>query len=197
MEIQMNIPTKSEVLLRDVINHYHPEFYRSADIRNLAKKHPEYFNVERLIEECMAHVGGYRFVDCAHYDFSDRSDSKTASIRSAPRKPGSVSHAGEIAGVTSAGGGLKAGDLRCVVFNPLVQGGALRYYYLPRSWWTGNIIRHPTSGVGKITYSYNRTQDHIQKFLGYECADFEELAKTSSMGALSAHRGFTVGQAGA
>lgn len=166
--------SKQLVLMRDVICIYHPEFRHSADLRRYGMAHPEIFNVERLIEESLAAVGPYRFIDGDHEDFSDGTDSKTASIRVNPARPGCNTHTGEITGVETAGGGRKAGALRCTIYNPHTDG--LKFYFLPKSMWSQKITIHPTSGVGKIVYTYNRLSDSIPKFRGYECTNFEELA---------------------
>jgi hypothetical protein len=167
--------SKSLVLMRDVICQYHPRFRNSQDLREYGMEDPEMFNVERLVEESLAEVGTYDFIDGVHADFTDGTDSKTASIRVNPMKPGTNSYGGEISGVETAGGGRKQGALRCVIYNPHKDN--LKYYFLPKSWWERNITLHPSSGVGKITYTYHEPYDHIVKFHGYECANFEELAK--------------------
>ena len=169
--------SKSLVLMRDVICEYHPRFRKSAEIRRFGLECPDHFKVERLVEECLAALGPYEFVDGDHYDFSDFSDSKTASIRLNPVQPGRNTHIGEIAGVETAGGGQKAGSLRCTIYNPHKPGGELKFYFLPRSFWKNYITIHPSSGVGKIMYSYNRVHDDIVKFSGYECSSFKELAR--------------------
>jgi hypothetical protein len=167
--------SKAHVLMRDVICEYHPEFRRSKDLRRYGLQHSTIFNVERLIEESLAALGPYEFIDAAHADFSDGSDSKTASIRENPTMPGRNTHRGEISGVETAGGGQKYGALRCTIYNP--HKDTLKFYYLPRHFWSSNITIHPTSLVGKIMYTYNRVHDDILKFDGYECKSFEELAR--------------------
>lgn len=169
--------SKAQVLMRDVITEYHPEFRRSQDLRRYGQENPTIFNVERLIEESLAAVGSYRFIDAAHADFDDGTDSKTASIRVNPSAPGRNTHIGEISNVETAGGGQKAGALRCIIYNPHQDG--LRYYFLPKSHWQHWITLHPSSGIGKIKYTYNRVRDEIPKFLGFECGSFEELARAS------------------
>ena len=169
--------SKNLVLMRDVICVYHPEFRKSKDLQAYGLKHSDIFNVERLIEESLAAVGPYQFIDGDHADFSDGTDSKTASIRVNPIKPGANSHNGEISGVETAGGGRKAGALRCTIFNPHTD--SLKFYFLPKSMWSRNITIHPSSGVGKIVYTYHRPYDHIVKFHGHECSSFEELARTN------------------
>ena len=167
--------SKSLVLMRDVITIYHPEFRKSRDLRSYGMKHPDIFNVERLIEESLAAVGPYKFIDGDHCDFTDGSDSKTASIRVNPSSPGRNTHIGEIAGVETAGGGRKEGALRCTIYNP--HKDELRFYFLPKRMWSNHITLHPTSGVGKVMYTYNRVHDDIIKFQGYECGSFEDLAR--------------------
>lgn len=169
--------SKQLVLMRDVICVYHPEFRRSADLCRYGMAHPDIFNVERLIEESLAAVGPYKFIDGEHEDFSDGTDSKTASIRVNPVKPGRNTYGGEISGVETAGGGRKGGALRCTIYNPHKDG--LKFYFLPKHMWERNITIHPSSGVGKIMYTYNRPGDYIARFDGYECASFEELARAS------------------
>jgi hypothetical protein len=168
--------SKSLVLMRDVICIYHPEFRKSKDLRRYGMKHSDIFNVERLIEESLAAVGPYKFIDGDHADFSDGTDSKTASIRVNPSREGGNSYVGEITGVETAGGGQKAGALRCTIYNPHLNG--LKFYFLPKSLWSRHITIHPSSGVGKVMYSYHQPTDFIKKFQGYECGDFEELSRT-------------------
>jgi hypothetical protein len=166
--------SKNLVLMRDVITQYHPEFRKSKDLRAYGLQHPDIFNVERLVEESLAAVGPYQFIDAAHADFSDGTDSKTASIRVNPAVAGGRSHGGEISGVETAGGGRKIGALRCTIYNP--HKDQLRYYFLPKRMWQSRITLHPSSGIGKIMYTYHREHDHIVKFHGYECASFVALA---------------------
>ena len=161
--------------MRDVIQHYNPEFIASRDLRRSGLRNPRMFNIEYLVEQSLAHVGGYDFIDADHADFTDGTDSKTASIRVNPLKPGTNSYGGEITGVETAGGGRKQGALRCIIYNPHKDN--LKFYLLPKSWWERNITLHPSSGVGKITYTYHEPLDHIVKFHGYECANFVELAR--------------------
>lgn len=169
--------SKSLVLMRDVICLYHPKFRKSKDLRAYGMEHPDIFNVERLVEESLATLGPYKFIDGDHADFSDGTDSKTASIRFNPVRPGLNSHAGEISAVSTAGGGHKLGALRCTIYNPHKDN--LKFYFLPKSMWRHNITIHPSSGIGKIMYTYNRAGDYISKFEGFECSSFKELARAT------------------
>jgi hypothetical protein len=167
--------SKNLVLMRDVICLYHPEFRKSKDLRTYGMKHADIFNVERLIEESLAAVGPYKFIDGDHADFSDGTDSKTASIRVKPLVTGRNSYGGEISAVETAGGGRKAGALRCIIYNPHKDN--LKFYFLPKSMWSHHITIHPSSGIGKVMYSYNRPGDYIAKFEGFQCSSFKELAR--------------------
>lgn len=168
--------TKEYVIMRDIICKHHPEFADCKALRTYGLKHSDIFNVTKLVEQTLAHLGNYNLLeDDSHADFSDGTDSKTASIRINPTKPNANTHAGEISGVTSIAGSQKAGDLRCTIFNPHTD--SVRCYYLPKRMWRNNITYHPTSGVGKIVYTYNTYKDTISKLEGYECKDFVELAQ--------------------
>jgi len=167
--------SKQLVLMRDIIIKHHPRFRRSQVLRREGLKDPLNFNIERLVEQSLAELGTYDFIDAHHADYSDGSDCKTASIRVNPVKQGHRSYGGEITGVETAGGGRKQGALRCIIYNP--HKDSLKYYFLPKSWWEYNITIHPSSGVGKIVYTYHEPYDHIVKFHGYECESFEQLAR--------------------
>ena len=170
--------SKSLVLMRDVICIYHPDFRRSRDLQSYGLRQPHIFNVERLVEESLAAVGPYKFIDGEHCDFDDGTDSKTASIRVNPVRVGGNSHTGEISNVETAGGGRKMGALRCTIYNPHQDN--LKFYFLPRDMWSQNITIHPTSWIGKIMYTYHRPSDYINKLEGYQCSSFEELARMSA-----------------
>lgn len=162
--------SKEILLIKDIISQYHPIFSESKDLKRLAKKHPEYFNVCSLVEESMAAASGgkYKFVNGAHADFSDGSDSKTSSINL-------QSSRGEFGNVVSPGGFYKSGALRCVVYNPFSQ--SLMYYFLPKKAWETEVNFHPTTNFGRIIFSYNRNQGRIVKFDQYRCNSFIDLAR--------------------
>jgi hypothetical protein len=169
--------SKEFLLMRDVICEYHPSFLESKKLRKFGLEQPELFKVEKLVEQCMASIGGYDYIDAAHADFSDGSDSKTASISYNPIKTKAKHHIhyiGEINNVSKVSGSEKSGALRCVIYNPHKED--LRYYFLPKSMWMNNIRIHKSSGIGRIQYTYNVVKNIIPKFEGFECLDFEDLA---------------------
>lgn len=160
--------------MKEVICPYHPLFSKFPDISILGSSNPELFNVEMLVEQTMAHIGSYEFINAAHADFSDESDCKTASICLTPSREGQNTYRGRIDRVTSAGGESKRGALRCIVYNP--HSHSLKYYFLPKEKWIQHVALHPTSKIGSIRFSYNIKNDTIVKFDGYECNSFHELA---------------------
>jgi hypothetical protein len=166
--------SKNHVLMRDVISRYHPAFRASADLRRYGLAHSDIFNVERLVEESLAAVGPYEFIDGEHADFSDGTDSKTASIYPTALTHTGRTFKGEISGVETAGGGQKSGGLRCVIYNP--HRDCLMYYFLPKSFWRQYIVIHPSSQIGKVQFTYNKEHNYIPKFWGMECEGFEQLA---------------------
>ena len=167
--------SKEFVLMRDVICLNHPRFKRSKDLRKYGLDQPHLFNVTRLVEESLAAIGGYKFIDSDHSDFDDGSDSKTASIRKNSKTSGGNSFLGEISAVSSAAGILKEGALRCTIYNPHEDG--LRYYFLPKDMWREHITLHPTSGLGKIIFSYNKLKNSIKLLDDYRLGTFKEMAE--------------------
>jgi hypothetical protein len=163
--------TKQELLFKEIILKYHPDFRTNSQLKDLALKHPEFFNTERLVELTMAHVGGYEFLDEDGYDFSDYSDSKTASIGN-----GSVAVVGNILG-RGKSGEPKVGDLRVVLYNPYKA--RLDYYFMPKAGWE-SIREYGDANKGKLRAKYSPDLDCVYKWRQWQCPDFETLAKTPS-----------------
>ena len=173
ISIQNNM-SKNKLLATEIVAKYHPTYRRNADRKANLLKNPDHYKLTYLVEQAMASVGSHKFVDGHHYDLSDYSEIKTASIRMAPSTKGGCSFAGEITGVTGASGNEKIGPIRLVVYNPHTS--SLMYYMLPKDVWSQKITRHPTSGVGKVTYTYNSNTDAIAKFEDYRVKSFRQLA---------------------
>jgi hypothetical protein len=156
---------KNQVLMRDVICLYHPEFVKSADLRRYGLKHSEIFNIERLVEESLAAIGPYDFVDSEGYDFSDFSDSKTTTVNISTGK-------GTIGSIET-----KIGALRITAFNPIKE--ATDFFFVPASHVP--IVKTACYGVNshkeRIQFAYSKKyQDHYGYFEKYRVANFEELA---------------------
>lgn len=163
--------SKAYCLMRDVIKNFHPDFIDNQELSLFGLLRPELFNVERLVEESLAAVGGYILIDGEHQDFCDGSDSKTSSF--SPNPSSANSHSGSIKNVRTAGGNLKAGPLRVLIYNPLEL--KTHFYFLPRSFWP-LLVSKGYGGLGIINYSYNLRSQDIPRFRNFQCNTFEKLA---------------------
>lgn len=166
---------KEKLIIKEIINKFHPKFVSNPDLCEFALESPEVFNVERLVEITMAHVGGYDYVDGAHYDFSDGSECKTASVRPSA-KSGGACYSLEISNLVSGAGTTKSGPIRVVLYNPHIQ--KLKYYFFP----SGEVEQiginiHPTSKKGRLFASWNCVTDTCNKLDKYEVESFDTLAK--------------------
>ena len=157
--------SKHLVLMRDLITQHHPEFLNNPSLTAYALQRPDLFNVERLVEEALAHVGGYEFLDADGYDFSDYSDSKTATVADYDR----VLAIGSVE--------CKIGALRITAYNP--HKDSLDYFFLPKT----AVARHREVSYGKSEHkqrlraTWNEAQDHYNKFERYRVRTFEALAQ--------------------
>jgi len=156
--------SKNLVLMRDVICIYHPEFRISKDLRAYGMKHPEIFNVERLIEESLAAVGPYEFVDREGYDFTDLSDSKTTTINA-------NTGVGTIGSVET-----KIGALRITAYNPFKE--SADYFYVSKR--DLKYVKSPCYGNNdhkeRIVFTYSKKGDTYNMFEDYRVKSFQELA---------------------
>lgn len=169
--------TKAEMLLDEVIFKYHPDVKNDLSVQKVLRNNIAWINVERMVEETMAAVGGYEFVDAAHYDFSDGTDSKTASVQPSARKrygTETTSYLCEITGIGNVGDNsqVKSGALRVIVFNPHTQN--LEYYFIPNKDMLREMRYH--SGGYRITTTWNIVKDHNNKLAKYAVHDFYTLA---------------------
>ena len=155
---------KNEILMRDVICIYHPEFIASRDLQKYGMKHPNIFNVERLIEESLASLGPYSFVDREGYDFTDFSDSKTTTINANTRR-------GTISSVET-----KIGALRITAYNPFKD--AVDFFYVSKR--DLKYVKSPCYGKNdhkeRILFSYSKKGDAYGMFEDYRVKTFEDLA---------------------
>jgi len=156
--------TKNEILMRDVVCIYHPEFIASRDLRKYGMKHSDIFNIERLVEESLAAVGPYNYVDEKGYDFTDFSDSKTTTINANTR-------IGTIGSVET-----KIGALRITAYNPFKD--AADFFYVSKRNLTH--VKSPCYGTQdhkeRILFKYSTKGDAYGMFEEYRVKTFEELA---------------------
>ena len=159
--------SKSLVLMRDVICVYHPSFNSSRDLQKFGLEMPERFNIERLIEETLAALGPYRYVDEEGYDFTDYSDSKTTTINANTR-------VGTVGSVET-----KIGALRITAYNHFKE--SADYFYVSKR--DLKYVKSPCYGVNdhkeRIVFSYSKKGDNYGIFEDYRVKDFRELALAS------------------
>jgi len=158
---------KNSVLLRDIITKYHPVWKKYPDIHSFMINSPRSFNVEHLIEVCLAHVGGYNFVDEAGYDFDDPvwSDSKTLSVNV-------KSYRAELGNLAN-----KIGALRITIYNP--HSDKVDFMYMTFDEW--NEYKRSCYGKNqedktRLVMSWNK-KDHYNQFEKFRLKSFKELAR--------------------
>jgi hypothetical protein len=167
--------SKNLVFMRDIVCQYHPAFKRSADLRHYGIKHNEIFNIERLIEESLAALGGYDFVDAEGYDFNDihYSDSKTVSV---------INNGGatqtKVIIIQSVEN--KIGSLRVTIYNPFKKG--IDFLYIPKKDVQRLMENTGTTGTAsklkqRIRTSWNPERDDYNKLEQYRVGSFKELAR--------------------
>ena len=159
--------SKSLVFMRDVICVYHPSFASSPDLQKFGLEMPERFNIERLIEETLAAVGPYQFVDEEGYDFTDLSDSKTTTINANTR-------VGTIGSVET-----KIGALRITAYNPFKD--AADFFYVSKR--DLKYVKSPCYGVNdhkeRIRFTYSKNGDTYGLLEDHRVETFRELACAS------------------
>jgi len=157
---------KNSTILRDIVFPHLPAFKDSA-IQTFALENPEVYNIERLVELTLAHVGHLTFVDAEGYDFlPDYSDSKTVSVNA-------NSHRAEIGGVE-----CKIGALRISAYNPLND--SMAYFYVPKR--DLDRIKQQCYGVNshkeRVVFTYSKVyEDSYGYFDDYRLESFEKLAR--------------------
>lgn len=158
--------------MRDLICKYHPKFVNNQQLKDYALESSEIFDVERLVEDCLAYVGNYNRVAENYRDFDDirNSDSKTVSIVN-----NGNSYVFIIGNVEN-----KIGSLRVTVYNYLKQ--RLDYFYLPQAAVYKFIENDGTKGTEnkqkmRIRATYSVYKDSYNQMNPYRVMTFEKLAK--------------------
>ena len=171
---EANLNGKAMAMMQDIVAH-HPLF-RTATMafRKWARQNPDEFNVERMFEKTLAHIGNYKFTNDAHSDFSDKSDAKTASVTLKAKTSCATTHGGTITGMGHVTGALKSGALRVAVYISPKQ--EMRYYYLPKKFWSKLTLSN-TRGELRLNFTYNSKTDSIAKFEFCRVKNIIELAK--------------------
>lgn len=166
---------KNRKILQEIIS------VHNTDHSDCLTKDPRSYNVPFLLEQTMAMVGGYEFVDAAHFDFSDGTECKSASVQAnAQIKNGNETsiHSVRITNTISGAGIEKSGDLRVVLYNNVTD--SLEYFFIPQR----DIFQLSTidisNKVGNIHASYNSKTGLIPKLEKYRMPDFVSLCKHKS-----------------
>jgi hypothetical protein len=161
--------SKQRTFLRDVIIPTLPELFPTEESREYAMKNPHIYNVEHLVEICLAKVGGYEFVDEEGYDFTDYSDSKTTSIneKTLVLTIGSVEN--------------KIGSLRICAYNPIAD--RIDFFYMTQSQLRATEVAcwGKSSHKTRILARWNAGRDNYNSFEKFRVDSFETLAKKGTL----------------
>lgn len=161
--------SKNLVLIRDVLVKYHPDFVKNRTLQKMALSRPHIFNVERLIEEALAAVGGYNFVDETGRDFDcpNNSDSKTASL---------LRNKNSAITLTVSGVECKIGSLRITIYNPFAD--RVDFMYIPEK--KMRLVKRACYGKNqhkqRIIGTWNQFTDSYNSMENFRKLSFEELA---------------------
>ena len=157
--------SKESVFMTEIITQYHPDFVTSRDMKKAGLSRPDYFNVEFLVEESLAAIGGYKYVDMEGYDFSDYSDSKTTTVNANT-------------GVVTIGSvETKIGALRITAYNPFKQ--STDFFFVPAT--DVSRVKLPCYGNNshkeRILFTYSKKyHDDYGYFEEFRVKDFPSLA---------------------
>ena len=167
---------KATVLFNEVIAKYHPDISTNPEIRDFLASRIQWLNIEALIEQTMAAVGGYNFIGGAHRDFSDGTECKTGSVAPKPSVSSVNSYMVRITNIESCAGTTK-GSIRAVIYNPHTQ--TCDYYYIPKS--DLNTVLRLTHGNGPGTEkhlhaTWNKKTNKNNKLDPYQVENFQTLA---------------------
>jgi hypothetical protein len=172
---------KTKTLFSKIVLPFLPEF---ESISNIVKNTPNVINIEHLIELAMARVGGYDFIDAPHCDFSDMSESKTASVLPSPVSMSAIfTYPLYITNVVSAAGQKKIGLIRAVVYNPHVSyEDSVNYFCIPsEDLDTKLAISYNQKGIGNLKATWYKYTNKIQKLEKYRVPDFVTLAQIKNV----------------
>ena len=163
---------KNRKILKDIIMVHHPKFLNRKD------DDPRYYNVPFLLEETMAIQGGFEFVDGDHFDFSDGTEAKSATVTLKTVSTKSKNnHRMIISNTISLAGIEKSGDLRVVVYNNVTD--ALEYFFIPQRDIRA-LSTIPKKGVPRIEARYNSVTNKIPRLEKYRVSDFVALCACKS-----------------
>jgi hypothetical protein len=158
---EKHIKRKNALIMRDVISVYHPDFISPGDVRTYGFEKPDSYNITRLVEESLAAIGPYEHIDEYGYDFTDYSDSKTATVSTYDNS------------LTIGNVQNKIGALRIVAYNPHTD--KLDYFYIPKSVLAEYKERH-TKNTDRIRTAWTEETDSYNFFQMFRYYSFEAMA---------------------
>jgi hypothetical protein len=164
----INTFKKNLLIMKEIITVYHPDYISNESLRSYGLKEPCNTNIPRLVEQSLAAVGGYTFVDANGYDFSDYSDSKTTTDAEYDR-------AMRIGNVQN-----KIGALRITTYNP--HNDTLSYFFMPKSAvdeFKENNGTFKDKNGERIRTTWKKKTDHYNFFESFRLQSFEKLALAS------------------
>ena len=127
---------------------------------------PNDLNCEMLAEKALAKLGDHEWLGDKNleYDFADKSDCKTSSVKYPNCIKGTITSTGS-----------KVGPLRVPVSNAIT--GEVDYFFIPLK--SVKKIERPSSsacGTMQIDYSYNIAEDHYGRIDEFRCKDAKDCA---------------------
>jgi hypothetical protein len=148
------------MFMRDIIIPYHPLFNKNSELAAYGMAHSDMFYVEKLVEHCLASIGGYNFVDEPFRDFDDlqNSDSKTVTVTN----NGNNQRVLIIGSVEN-----KIGSLRVTIFNPYAN--RIDYMYIPKH----DVYRLKENDGTKGTA--NKQKERIRGYYSESYNDYNKL----------------------
>lgn len=177
---------KKYALIKD-IKQLHPLLRQHVDAVNELYS---LFDVTNIFEHTLADIGGYKFINAAHCDFSDDTEAKTASVTADVRNNVSsrVAFSGSITGVSNPAGVLKIGDIRLAVWNEFYN--AMDYFYLPTWVWQPLCSQGGPDTLykkGKVRIGFNSKKmeyrfssaNALYDMNQFKCNDIQDLAAMS------------------
>ena len=157
--------SKQRTLLKEIIIPVLDELFPTESSKQYALTNPHIYNVEHLVELCLAKVGGYEFIDEEGYDFTDYSDSKTTTVNETRLVM-------EIGSVET-----KIGSLRICAYNPIKE--SVDYFFLTQRQL--RTYAQPCYGNNslkeRLKAKWNAARDCYNSFEQFRVNSFEELAK--------------------
>ena len=158
---------KQQRILIDIAHKYLPE-YQDPKFLPQFECRWRHYNVEHIVEDAMAHVGGYEYINEDHYDNSDYSETKTGTLRTHD----STATITNI--VSDKGNKAKVGDIRAVIFNEYT--GQLEYFFLPKAEWEA-LREYGDANKRILRARYNANTGKIIRWERFRVPNFETLAK--------------------